>query len=227
MALAISRALGQLFDPRILTLLGLCVVLSTGCFVAAWFGVDWLLSAGLGDYVSSSWLRGTVGGLVTLVLAWFLFPFVASAFVLLFLERVARIVEARHYPDLPPAPGLPWRSAIGSSLGFLASVLAANILLVVLLVFVPIAYPIGYFVVNGWLLGREYFELVALRRVSPAAARTMRDRRQPELLLTGIGLTFLFTLPIVNLVIPILATATLVHRFEHWRRTAPIQAGGG
>ena len=227
MALAISRALGQLFDPRILTLLGVCVVLSTGCFVAVWFGVDWLLRAGLGDYVSSSWLLGTLGGLVTLVLAWFLFPFVASAFVLLFLERVARVVEARHYPDLPPAPGLPLLSAIGSSLGFLASVLLANVLLVVLLVFVPIAYPIGYFVVNGWLLGREYFELVALRRVSPAAARTMRDRRQPELLLTGIGLTFLFTLPIVNLVIPILATATLVHRFENWRRSTPIQAGGG
>lgn len=227
MAIAFSRALGQLFDPRILTLLGVCVVLSTGCFVAAWFGVDWLLTAGLGDYVSSSWLLGMLGGLVTLVLAWFLFPFVASAFVLLFLERVARIVEARHYPDLPPAPGLPFLTAIGSSLGFLASVLAANALLLVLLVFFPIAWPVGYLVVNGWLLGREYFELVALRRISPAAARTMRDRRRPELLLTGIGLTFLFTLPIVNLVIPILATATLVHRFEYWRRASPIQAGGG
>ena len=68
----------------------------------------------------------------------------------------------------------------------------------VLLVFVPISWPIGYLVVNGWLLGREYFELVALRRISPAAAKTMRNRRRPELLLTGIGLTFLFTLPLVN-----------------------------
>jgi CysZ protein len=227
MALAISRALGQLFDPRILTLLGVCVVLSTGCFVAAWFGVDWLLTAGLGKYVSSSWLHGALGGLVTLALAWFLFPLVMSAFVLLFLERVARIVEARHYPDLPPAPGLPLMSAIGSSLGFLATVLAANLLLLALLVFFPIAYPIGYFVVNGWLLGREYFEFVALRRLSPAAVKTMRDRSGPELLLTGMGLTFLFTLPIVNLVIPILATATLVHRFEVWRRALPIQPGGG
>ena len=65
MATAFARALGQLFDPRILTLLGVCVVLSTGCFVAAWFGVDWLLAAGLGDYVSSSWLLGTLGGLLT------------------------------------------------------------------------------------------------------------------------------------------------------------------
>ena len=227
MAIAFSRALGQLFDPRILTLLGLSVLLSTGCFVAAWFGVDWLLTAGLGDYVSSSLFLGALGGFVTLVLAWFLFPFVASAFVLLFLERVARIVEARHYPDLPPAPGLPWLAATFSSLGFLASVLAANVLLLLLLVFFPIAYPIGYLVVNGWLLGREYFELVALRRISPAAARTMRDRRRPELLLTGIGLTFLFTLPIVNLVIPILAVATLVHRFEDWRRNSHVQAGGG
>jgi CysZ protein len=226
MTTAIFRALGQLFDPRILALLGVSVVLSIGCFLAAWFGVDWLLTAGLGDYVASNWFLHSLGGLATLLLAWFLFPLVMSAFVLLFLERVARIVEARHYPDLPPAPGLPLLPAIGSSLQFFATVLAANALLLLLLFF-PVAYPVGYLVVNGWLLGREYFELVALRRISPAAAKTMRDRRGSELLLTGIGLTFLLTLPVVNLVIPILATATLVHRFEAWRRNSLAQAGGG
>ncbi|HEX6811517.1 MAG TPA: EI24 domain-containing protein [Planctomycetota bacterium] len=226
MPTAIARALGQLFDPRIPTLLGVSVVLSIGCFVGAWFGIDWLLDAGLGDYVSSSWVLNSLGGAATLLLAWFLFPLVTSAFVLLFLERTARIVEERHYPDLPPPPGLPWLTALGSSLQFLATVIVLNALLLVLLFF-PLVYPIGYLVVNGWLLGREYFELVALRRVAPAAAKSMRSRRGFELLLSGIALTFLLTLPFVNLVIPILATATFVHRFEHWRRTSLPQPSGG
>jgi uncharacterized protein involved in cysteine biosynthesis len=53
----------------------------------------------------------------------------------------------------------------------------------------------------------------------------MRRRHEPELLLTGVGIAFLLTLPFVNLVTPVLATAAMVHRFQHWRGAA--QAGGG
>ncbi|MEO6594552.1 MAG: EI24 domain-containing protein, partial [Planctomycetota bacterium] len=191
----------------------------------AWFGIDWLVFTFLGDLVSSSSVLRVLGGLTTLVLAWLLFPLVTAAFVALFLDRVACIVEARHYPNLQAAPGLPWLQAIACSLRFLAVMLAANLALLLLLFF-PVAYPIGYFAVNGWLIGREYFELVALRRLTPAASHTLRARHSAELLLTGVALTFLLTLPLVNLVIPILATAVMVHRIEHWRRE-PAQAGGG
>ncbi|HEX5054336.1 MAG TPA: EI24 domain-containing protein [Planctomycetota bacterium] len=222
MATALFRALGQLFDPRMLGLLGACALLSLGCFAAAWFGLDWLLVSSLADRVASGPLH-LLGGLATVALAWFLFPLVTSAFVALFLEHVATLVEERHYPELPSAPGLSWAQAIGCSLRFFGLMLAVNVALMFLLF---AAYPIAYFVVNGWLLGREYFELVALRRLSPAASRSLRTRHSFELLLTGIALTFLLTLPFVNLVIPILATALMVHRFEQWRRE-PAHAGGG
>jgi uncharacterized protein involved in cysteine biosynthesis len=151
----------------------------------------------------------------------------ATAFVCLFLDRVARIVEARSYRDLPPAPGLPMMQAIGSSLAFLFVVVLANVGLLVLWFF-PLAYPIAYFVVNGMLLGREYFELVALRRLDTRAAKAMRRRNTAELWLSGAGFAFLSTLPVVNLLLPVLATASMVHRFEEWRRaSAAAQAGGG
>lgn len=222
MPTAIARALLQLGDARILAVLGTSVLLSIGCFVAAWFGIDLVLVHWLGGTHAQGWFT-LLGGLATLGLAWLLFPPVSSAFVALFLERVAAAVEARHYPELPPAPGLPWSQALACSLRFLLLVLGVNALLLVLLL-VPPAYAVGYFVANGWLLGREYFELVAWRRASPDLARRLHREHAFELWLSGVALTFLFTLPVVNLLAPVLATAVMVHRFEAWRGRAAADA---
>jgi uncharacterized protein involved in cysteine biosynthesis len=210
---------------RILGVLCLCTLLSLLAFVGLWWLLDWLLTSVLVDTGPVQTLLDWLGALAALVAAWLLFPVVTSAFVGLFLDRVARIVEARHYPLLPPAAGLPWHQALLASLQFLALMLVANAALL-LLWFFPIAYPIGFFVVNGLLLGREYYDLVAQRRLDLTAARALRRRHEPELLLTGAGITFLLTVPFANLITPVLATAAMVHRFESWRRTA-TQAGGG
>jgi uncharacterized protein involved in cysteine biosynthesis len=217
MTSAILRALLQLFDRRILAILLLCAAASLGCFVLVWYGLDAALLAFGGDgFAASAWARA-LGGLATLVLAWLLFPLLAGVFVGLFLERVAGIVEARHYPQLPRAPGLPWMVALACSLRLLALVLVVNLLLLVLLV-VPVAYAVGWFAANGWLLGREYFELVALRREPPAAARSLRAAHRVELWAAGVATAFLLTLPGVNLVAPVFVTAVMLHRFEAWRR---------
>lgn len=227
---AFSRALGQLFDARILGLIGACALLSLACFAAVWFGIDRTIATLLADRERTQTWLSLLGGLLTLVAAWFLFPIVTSAFVALFLEKVARAVELRHYPHLGAARGLPLLTGIGCSLRFLAVVVGANVLLLFLLWFAPPIYAVAYLLVNGFLLGREYFELVALRRLDPAAARDLRRRHQAELVASGVGFTFLLTLPIVNLVIPVLATAVMVHRFEDWQTSelpAPRQPAGG
>ncbi len=223
---AFVRALGQLFDRRILGVLGLCALLSLLVFVALWWLLHWLLTSVLVEAGPVQTALDWFGAFAAVVAAWFLFPVVTSAFVGLFLDRVARIVEARHYPGLPPATGLPWHHALLASLQFLGLVLLANALLL-LLWFFPIAYPIGFFVVNGLLLGREYFDLVSQRRLGLAAARSLRRRHESELLLTGAAFTFLLTVPLVNLITPVFATAAMVHRFESWRHAQSPHAGGG
>lgn len=223
---AFVRALGQLFDPRILGVLGLCVASSLLAFVGLWLVLDWLLTSVLVDTGPVQTVLDWCGALAAVVAAWFLFPAVVSAFVGLFLERVARIVEERHYPDLPPAAGLPWHQALLAAVQFLGLMLLANALLL-LLWFFPVAYPIGFFVVNGLLIGREYFDLVSQRRLDLRTARTLRRRHEGELIVTGAAFTFLLTVPFVNLITPVFATAAMVHRFEHWRRREPAQAGGG
>lgn len=218
MLTAFARAIGQLGDPRLLRLLGFSVLLAIACFAAAWFAIAWLLTATA--FVPAGWLEtvlDVLGGLATLVLTWFLFPLVASAFVALFLDEVAAAVEARHYPSLPPAKGMPWLRAVGHSLRFLGLVVAVNAALLLLLLLVPPVAAVGYYVGNGWLLGREYFDLVALRRASPEESRSLRLAHGAELLTIGAASAFLLTLPFVNFVVPVVLTATLVHRCEAWR----------
>ena len=163
------------------------------------------------------WMRWTLmlGGSAVLLLAWFTFPLVACAFVALFLERIARLVEARHYPGLHPARGLPLFAALGASARFLVLVVAVN---VALLVFglLPALYPFAWVLGNGWLLGREHFELVALRRLDVAAARDLRQRHRLALLVSGCALAGLSLVPLLNFVAPVLGVAFFVHRAQAW-----------
>lgn len=215
---AFAKAVGQLGDPRILRLLLVCVALSATCFVASGIGIWWLLDST--RLAGIDWIERTLdvlGWIATAVLTWFLFPLVASAFVALFLDRVAAAVEARHYPDLPPAQGIPIWQALKCSVRFLLVVIALNVLLL-LLWFVPLAYPIGYYAVNGYLLGREYFDLIAHRRLDPVAARALRHRNSTGVMAAGVVGAVLLTVPFVNFVAPVLLTAAMVHRCEAWRR---------
>ena len=220
---AFSLAIGQLFSGPILTVLGICTVLSVASFMALGFGIYWALGTWL--QVESgplAWLNSLLGSLLgsvlmAVILAWLLFPVITGAFVSLFLDRVARIIERQHYPHLPPAAGVPLAQSLAVSGRFLIVLLAANILLLFLLL-VPPVYAIAWFVVNGWLLGREYFEMVAMRRISARGADALRRRRGSEILITGIALAVLL-IPPFNLILPIIATAVMVHRSHEWLGT--------
>jgi uncharacterized protein involved in cysteine biosynthesis len=182
-----------------------------------WLGVAWLLTHT--NITRIGWLEtalDVLGGLATLVLTWLLFPLVLSACVCLFLDRVAAAVEARHHPELPPATGLPLWQSLAVSARFLVAVIVCNVLLLALLI-VPPVYPAAYVLVNGALVGREYFELVALRRCSTTAAQNLRFRHRTELLLMGIVVTAMLTVPLLNLIAPVIGTAAMVHRLEAWR----------
>ncbi len=89
-----------------------------------------------------------------------------------------------------------------------------------LLIFLPPFNLILFYGVNGYLFGREYFEIVALRRQNPAAAKRLRRRYRGRLFLAGILIAVMMTIPIVNLFAPIVATGFMVHVFEDLKRRA-------
>ena len=68
-----------------------------------------------------------------------------------------------------------------------------------------------FWIINGYLLGREYFELVALRHIGLEDARALRRRHKLRIFVGGVAVAGFATVPFLNLLTPLFATAFMVH----------------
>jgi uncharacterized protein involved in cysteine biosynthesis len=220
---AFFRALGQFGDHRFRRVVLLGVLLALALLVAVYAGflqVMWWLTPDsvelpfVGPVTGIETLLGWASLLVMLGLSVFLMVPVAAAFSGLFLEDVAQAVEARHYPQLPPAIPLGWAEALRQSVNFLGLVIAVNVVAIFAYPLAGPFVPVLFWVVNGFLLGREYFTLVALRRLPPDEVRAMRRRNGIRLWIAGTLMAAPLSIPILSLVIPVLGVATFTHLFQ-------------
>jgi uncharacterized protein involved in cysteine biosynthesis len=143
-----------------------------------------------------------------------LFPASFGIVISIFMERIADIVEARHYPALGPARGIPIWTGIWTGVAFLVALVVLNLVMLpiyIVAIFVAGLGAVVFYAVNGWLTARMYYELVALRRRSPADVKAWRKANPGVLWLTGIVIVFLGTIPILNLLVPVVGTAAMVH----------------
>lgn len=218
-----ARALGQLWDPRFLRVLLFGLVLAVAALAGTTWLMLWLVSHFLPHTIdlpwigSITWFGSALGWgmlVVMLVVSSFLMVPVTSAMTSLFLDQVADAVEARHYPALGPAPHLSLGTALLDGLGFLARMALANLAALVVYLVLPFTAPFVFLAVNGWLLGREYFQLTALRRLGSRGARAMARRHRGEIWLAGVLMTLPLSIPLVNLVIPVLGAATFTHLYH-------------
>jgi CysZ protein len=147
---------------------------------------------------------GIVVGLI------FLVPPVTSAMAGIFLDEIAGIVERTSYPADPPGRDLPLSQSIPASLRFFGIVVLVNLGALVLLL-VPGINVVIFLIANGYLLGREYFELAAARFRSVEAAKALRRHHAAEVFFAGILIAGFVAIPIVNLATPLVATAFMVH----------------
>jgi len=210
---ALARAVNQLSDPPIAKIVWRSVLGALlGFFVLA--GLVWLalFETRLTDI---PWLDATIdvlGGLAVFVLAYLFFPAVVVMISSLLLDRVADAVERRYYPHLSPPHEMSIPASLLNSLKFLLIVVALNLLVLPIYLFPGVNLAVFY-ILNGYLLSREYFELVALRRMNAKNARQMRKAHSARLFLAGVIVAFFSTIPLVNLVVPVVATAFMVHIF--------------
>ena len=216
-------AVAQIGDRRFRKVLFLGVALTLALLVAAYAAVLWLIQTMVGpDAVlpiigEVQWLDDLLSWaslLFMFVLSVFLMIPVASAITSMFLDEVAQAVEDRHYPHLPPAINVPFGDAVRDTVNFLGVLIGANILALFLyLLFSPAAIFIFYGL-NGYLLGREYFTLAAMRRVGRDGAKQMRSKYSGTIWIAGILMALPLSIPILNLLIPILGAATFTHIFH-------------
>lgn len=219
MLTALVRGFGHLFEPGVRRYLLYGLLLAVCCFAATWVLVAWLLTATA--LTSIGWIEtvlDVLGGLATLVLTWLLFPTVFGAMCTLFTESVVAAVERRHHPHLGEARGAPLTAALLAGMRLLALGLLLNVLLLPLLFLGP-AYPVAWVCVQGLLLGREYFELVALRRLPPAEARALRRKCRGSAFGMGAIASLLLMVPFLNLLVPFALAGGMVHLVHAPRRS--------
>lgn len=211
-------ALGQLADPPVQRLMLRCAGLALAVFVALLLVLSVVLANV--DLTGVNWLDTTLsyaGPGVAFVVALLLFPGAVTTVLNLFAEQVAGLVEQRHYPGRPAAFSVPLTTATWESVKLALLAILLNILVLPAYLLLPGANIAIFLALNGYLLGREYFELVAQRRLPVIEALDLRRRFRFRVWLAGAIIAMTLTIPVLNLFAPVVATAFMVHLFEGWR----------
>lgn len=219
-----AAALGQLADPRFLRVVWRGVALSLGLLVAIWlvlWGVaEWAVPGTLslpwiGPISGLGWAAGIGVALLMLAASVFLMVPVAGAFSAMFLDEVAEAVEATHYRAIGRPLGF-WAGASAGAGLFVLMVVVNLIALALSFVLGPFG-PVLFWALNGWLLGREYFLLAALRHLDRASARALLSRNVLTVWLAGTMMAAPLSFPLISLVVPVLGAATFTHLFQRLR----------
>lgn len=223
---AVVKALAQLFSPSLRPVLLKAVGLALLLIVIIGIGMQRLLAsladsgtawaeqtAGMAPHsvwATLAWVLSIMAGLGIITGALFLMPAVTAFVGSFFVDEVAERVEREHYPTDPPGRALPVFR------GLIEGIKIALLALVVYLFALPFMLFAGFgliilFFGNAYLLGREYFELAAMRFHPPAEAKAMRKARAAYVFSAGMVIAAFVSLPIINLATPIFAMAFMVH----------------
>jgi CysZ protein len=230
---AAVKALAQMFAPSLRAVLlkavglALLLIVIIGVVLNRIFsglaerGADWAeQTSGFAPHAawaSLAWVLSIMAGLGIVTGALFLMPTITAFVGSFFVDEVADAVEREYYPTDPAGRALPFFGALIEGLA------VAGLALLVYLCALPFIFFAGLgvivlFVANSYLLGREYFELAAMRFRPRAEAKAMRRQNTAYIFLAGMVIALFVSIPVVNLATPIFAMAYMVH--IHKRMTA-------
>ena len=208
---ALGRTVSQMLDPALFGVLLTSLIAASLLLATLWFGIAELVGRlNLSAVGWLNWIERILVGAGAIFLTAALFGTIAAAIAGLFVERVARAVERRWYPGLPAARPQGLGEQISAGFSFLLTAIATNLLALPLYLIWGANVPI-FLGVNGYLLGRQYFELVAARRLDYRQSRALWRARRWELLLAGGMIAGLSVLPLADLLTPVVATAFMLH----------------
>jgi len=216
MLMAAFKALGDLLSPEFRAVLLKALGLTLALFIAVLIVVEVLLTTLTHfSWPWADWVLGVGTGIALLIAFFFLMSPVTAAFAGLFLDQVAEKVEARHYPlELRGTP-LPAGRAILMAIKFFVVVLAVNLAVLPVVLFGIGA--VALVAANAYLLSREYFEMVAMRHMPEEEARLLRRQNGPSVFFAGLLPALMSLIPVVNLAVPLFATAYFTHLFKSVR----------
>lgn len=211
----------DLLRPRILRLALMGIGLTILLFVLLQSALFWAIRTLVPGDFSLPWI-GTLdvgsalswGSLALFpLMGFFLMAPVAAGFAGLFAEQVADAVEEMHYPARR-GTSLDFLDGLLESLAVVAAVLVVAVLSLVLTPFLGPLAPLLLFGANGWLLGREFFQMAARRHLDEAQATALRRANGARVTLAGVLVAVALVVPVVNIAVPLLAAAAFTHLFH-------------
>ena len=215
--IVLTRALRNMLLPGILKIFLMCLLVYAAC----WGLLAWILSVIINHYLGVTgadgfWthLMASFGGMIA---AHFFFPLLYPILISFFDNQVADVIEREDYPQLPAAVGPFWPTVL-NDLAFSLKAVTLNILFLPFYIFPPLGVAI-YYGLNGYLLGTQFFRIVAGRRVTAAEAAALLKKARYPILMTGVAISFFSTIPILNLAAPLVGVAAMLHLFHTLRGT--------
>lgn len=214
------RALSQLTDPVFLGVTLRSLGWSLLAFIGVCVGSVWLLQQWVGEGGWLGWVAGLVGALGVGLLAIWLYVPVALLIATLYVNQIADAVERRFYPGLPPARGASFSEQGWDGAVLALQVVGLQVVTLVLSVILPgIGFVLGY-AVTGWAIGRGLFVSVAMRRAGRAEALDSYRQRRWAAVVVGVLLALAGLVPPLNLLVPVVGIAAMVHVLHERRALA-------
>ena len=209
-------AFAQIFSPPFRSVMGKSLGLTTAILVLAGVALDRLALSYV--HVGPAWLGAILSAVVAFGLVVgmiFLAPPTASLVAGFYLDDIAAIVERTIDPAATPGRPLPLGPSLMLGLRFALLSIVVNVVVLALAIFTGVGLA-AFFVLNGYLLGREYFELAAMRHVSSAEAHDLFERRWLEVFVAGMIVAAVVAVPVLNLLTPLFATAFLTRIYKRF-----------
>ncbi len=221
MIASLSKAFAQSCDARFLKIVLFGIGGAVLAYVLLFSAISWALATiTLFDTVWLDWSTKILGGMTALVLSAFLFPSVVTLVICFFLDDIIDAVEAKYYPYLEPARKQSWAEIIAFSVRMTGLAVLLNLLFLPVY-FIPVLNIAVFFLLNSYLLGWEYYGMVAIRRMEPREVKKSYDSHKKYLWGVGAVITLLLTLPIVSMLMPVIVVAFMTHIFQSLRSSSP------
>ncbi|WP_020398734.1 EI24 domain-containing protein [Kordiimonas gwangyangensis] len=216
---ALNRTWQQLLHPKFRSVFftGVLVAFGTLAGLIYLLNIYWPQDFSFG-YSWLEWLDEFGFWSVAIIGSYILFPAISTTVMGFLTDKIALAVEEEYYPNRIGSRKVSGLEVVLGSLQLMAMVIIIN--LIALIPYILLIFTIGgtfllFVAVNGLLLGREYFEMVAIRHMDAREVRRFRKRYSGKIFIGGAMIAVLFAIPFVNILAPIVGTAMMTHIYHN------------
>jgi uncharacterized protein involved in cysteine biosynthesis len=234
-----ARAIAEMLSPPLRAVLWRSIGLALGLIIVAGIALHRLIVHFIGTGGASvettlgpqahapvtvlAWLLSVMAALGIVVGSVMLMPAITAVVGSFYADRIGAEVERDGYPADPPGRALPFALAMWEGLK------TALLALVIYLCAAPLILFAGFgavifFLATAYILGREYFELAAMRFRPPPEAKMLRRRHSVTVYVGGLFIAGFVSIPIVNLATPLFAMAFMVHEHKRLSRARLLKS---